>query len=389
MTSIAVVFGTRPEAIKLAPLIRLLRHDPNVSLSVVNTGQHGGMLQESLRSLEVTPDHELGILKPGQDLASLTSRVIVKMSDWMKNAQIDKLVVHGDTTTAAGSAVAAFYQGKHVHHVEAGLRTHNLTAPFPEEFNRQLIARIATVNYAPTQAAKLNLLNEGVASDRVIVSGNTIVESLAWIQERSNRTRSNGLNDGQGLVKLGMGWVQDATSDFGIVTLHRRENQGKNFENVLAALRESATKHPEFRFVFPVHPNPIISGVVHEFLGDCENVVLTDPMEYTEFSIALSNCKFILTDSGGIQEEAVTLGKAVILARSETERPEGITSGLVMKPDLDYRSIHVALEKLILSVADRRKSLNLTNNPFGDGNASSRIASCLLGAENVEEFRFG
>lgn len=389
MTSIAVVFGTRPEAIKLAPLIRLLRHEPNVSLTVVNTGQHGGMLQESLRSLEVTPDHELEVLKAGQDLANLTAKVMVTMSDWIKSSQIDKLVVHGDTTTAAGSAVAGFYQGRHVHHVEAGLRTNNLTAPFPEEFNRQLIARIATVNYAPTQVAKLNLLKEGVPSDRVIVSGNTIVESLAWMHERSNRARSSGPHEGAGLDQLGMGWVRDATSEFGIVTLHRRENQGRNFENVLAALRESASRHPEFRFVFPVHPNPIIAGVVQEFLGDCENVFLTDPMEYTDFSIALSNCKFILTDSGGIQEEAVTLGKAVILARSDTERPEGITSGLVMKPDLDFKSLHVALEKLILSVTDRGKSLNLANNPFGDGNASSRIASCLLGAENVEEFRFG
>lgn len=389
MTSIAVVFGTRPEAIKLAPLIRLLREEPKVSLSVVNTGQHGGMLQETLRSLQVTPDHELEVLEPGQDLANLTAKVMMTMSHWIKNAQIDKLVVHGDTTTAAGSAVAGFYLGKQVHHVEAGLRTNKLTAPFPEEFNRQLIARIATLNYAPTQAAKRNLLKEGVPSERVIVSGNTIVESLVWMHEMNNQARSNAPNNRQALDHLGLGSVRDATSEFGIVTLHRRENQGKNFENVLEALRESAAKHPEFRFIFPVHPNPIISGIVHEFLGDCRNVVLTDPMEYTQFSAALSNCKFILTDSGGIQEEAVTLGKTVILARSDTERPEGITSGHVMKPNLDFRSLHDALEKLILAVTDRSKSLNLSNNPFGDGYASSRIASCLMGAEKVEEFEFG
>ena len=389
MTTVAVIFGTRPEAIKLAPLIRLLQADKSFRLEIVSTGQHGAMLEETLEALEIVPTDNLQILFPGQNLAQLTAKALTSVTQWLKVHQVDKVVVHGDTTSAAASALAAFYLGLEVHHVEAGLRTNNLEAPFPEEFNRQLIARIATRNYAPTENARRNLLNEGISPERVQVTGNSIVESLTWILDRH---ASDPLRDSKirgELIGKGLSWVLDGEREFGIVTLHRRENQGRNFETILECLRDSAERNQDFRFIFPVHPNPIISDPVRSKLTSSHNISLVEPLNYQLFAFLLSKSKFILSDSGGIQEEGVTLGKNVILARVDTERPEGIESGFVFRPELEANALQSSLTSLIESSKNPENLVNIRHNPFGDGKASTRILSSLAGSKEVLEFKYG
>jgi len=389
MLSIAVIFGTRPEAIKLAPLIRLLRADGRFELTTLSTGQHGEMLDVTLKALQLTPDISLQVLRPGQDLAHLTSRALTEISDWLGRTSIEQVIVHGDTTSAAAGALAAFYSGLEAHHVEAGLRTRDLNAPFPEEFNRQLIARVATKNYAPTEFAKKNLLLEGVRPERISVTGNTVVESLSWMV-RQNGVISNNIPDlASRLQALGVPFLQGSPTEFALVTLHRRENQGLNFSTVLDSLRTAAERHPGFHFIFPVHPNPIISLPVRTALDSCKNVHLIEPLDYEAFSFLLARCSFILSDSGGIQEEAVTLGKKVILARVDTERPEGLQSGHVLKPEMKSEEFLDAMETLIASRKESQFGINTVDNPFGDGKASERILASLAGEHDVKEFVYG
>ena len=388
MSTVAAIFGTRPEAIKLAPLLRLLQADKRFTLEIVSTGQHGAMLEETLEALEIVPTDNLQILSPGQDLAQLTARALTSVTQWLKVRQVDKVVVHGDTTSAAASALAAFYLGLEVHHVEAGLRTNNLEAPFPEEFNRQLIARVATRNYAPTESARRNLLKEGISPERVQVTGNSIVESLTWILERQASDKLRASEIQRELIGQGLGWALDDEHEFGIVTLHRRENQGRNFETILECLRDSAELHQDFRFVFPVHPNPIISDPVRSKLTSSHNIFLVKPLNYQLFAFLLSKCKFILSDSGGIQEEGVTLGKNVILARVDTERPEGIESGFVFRPEMETRALQSSLTSHIESPKNSETMINIRHNPFGDGKASTRILSSLAGSKGTLEFEF-
>ncbi len=385
MRTIGLVFGTRPEAIKLAPLIRHLSAEKSIQLRVINSGQHGEMLDQTLKVLKIKPDVSSSIMSQGQDLGNLMSRGISTANEILQNISPDLLVVHGDTTTAASFATAALTRKVDVYHVEAGLRTHNLYSPFPEEFNRQLIARVAKANYAPTKLAKHNLLKEGVYSKSVFVTGNTAVDSIAWVAQELQSTsgfRNEALEE---LDQLGLSGLIPSRAKIALVTLHRRENAGDNFSEVLTAIKSAATLRPNFDFVFPVHPNPIISRPAREAFDSVPNVHLTRPMNFAAFSLLLTTCEFIVSDSGGIQEEAVSLGKPVILVRSSTERPEGLSTGLVEMPPISGES----LERLFLNHIDHMRGsskLNLISNPFGDGSASRRIVEHLVSGFMSDEF---
>lgn len=385
MKTVALVFGTRPEVIKLAPLIRKLRAEKSIRLVVINSGQHGVMLDHTMKVLEIQPDVSLSIMSHGQDLATLMSKGISAANEALGQLSPEALIVHGDTTTAASFATAAFTRKIDVHHVEAGLRTHILCSPFPEEFNRQLIARVARANYAPTNLAKANLLAEGVPSDSIYVTGNTAVDSIAWAAKKLQSKSSFRDQATTELAELGLVELSSSASGIALVTLHRRENAGDNFSTVLSAIKSAATSRPNFHFVFPVHPNPIISNPASKVFASVPNVHLYPPMNFAAFSLLLTICEFVISDSGGIQEEAVSLGKRVILARSSTERPEGLSSGFVNKPGMSQFDFN----RVILEHIDAKQVLgylNLESNPFGDGKASHRIAQHLVSDYISEEF---
>jgi UDP-N-acetylglucosamine 2-epimerase (non-hydrolysing) len=387
LKKIGLVFGTRPELIKLAPLIRKLSSDKSVRLKIINSGQHGEMLDRTLNVLRIQPDASAHIMSPGQDLAMLMSRGILSANEILEELLPDALVVHGDTTTAATFATAAFSRKIDVHHVEAGLRTHDIYSPFPEEFNRQLIARVAKAHYAPTKLARANLIREGVHTSSIFVTGNTVVDSVAWAVKQMESTsvfRENAISE---LTELGIFNLVSSGRGLAVVTLHRRENAGDNFNEVLMAIKSAAALRPNFNFVFPVHPNPIIASQAFELFETVPNVHTCRPMNFAAFSLLLMNCEFIISDSGGIQEEAVTLGKRVVLARNSTERPEGLSTGLVTMPELKQEDF----KRIILSHIDdvqAHRGLNLDSNPFGDGNASDRICQHLVSDTMSGEFDF-
>jgi UDP-N-acetylglucosamine 2-epimerase (non-hydrolysing) len=370
---VAIVIGTRPEAIKLWPLIEILREDPLIEPTVISTGQHGSMISNMLSDLEIQPDVALANrIAPGS-LSTLLSSLLVAIEEVLLENKPSIVVVQGDTASALAGTIAAFFARIPVAHVEAGLRTHDLKAPFPEEFNRQAIARVADLHFAPTNVAAANLIREGISPERVILTGNTVVDAtikmLQNIQSQKNKEKQSHLLESFGLEPLSEG-------NFAIVTLHRRENAGKHFETVLQGLRNTALKRKDFRFIFPVHPNPIISKIVNQHLGDLQNVVLTDPLVYRDFLFLLSRCKFVLTDSGGIQEEALTLGKRILIAREDTERQEGVSHGLAELVDLTSsdlsQTIIREIEKASFSNSEK------TTNPYGDGRSSQKIRDALV-----------
>lgn len=387
MKIVGLVFGTRPEVIKLTPIIRKLANESAIELVVINSGQHGEMLDRTMKVLGIEADVKATLMTEGQDLATLMSKGISTANEVLKSVLPDVVLVHGDTSTAASFAIAALTRKIKVHHVEAGLRTYNLSSPFPEEFNRQLIARVAVANYAPTKVARGNLLSEGICQKSIYVTGNTSVDSIAWV---AGELKSNsGFRDSAlaELRELGQSEIISSGSQFGLITLHRRENAGENFSEILSAVRMAATLRPNFQFVFPLHPNPIISKPAREMFSSVPNVHLCRPINFAAFSMLLTACSFIISDSGGIQEEAVSLGKPTLLARESTERPEGLETGLVMMPLLDQRS----LSKTILDRIDGHQegeTLNLKSNPFGDGRASSRIVQHIVSDSMEDEFNY-
>jgi UDP-N-acetylglucosamine 2-epimerase (non-hydrolysing) len=364
-----------------------MRAEESIRLVVINSGQHGVMLDHIMKVLEIQPDVSLSIMSHGQDLAMLMSKGISAANEVLGQIAPEILVVHGDTTTAASFATAAFTRKIDVHHVEAGLRTHNLLAPFPEEFNRQLIARVARANYAPTSLAKNNLIAENVPSHSIFVTGNTAVDSTAWAAAKLQSKSSFRDQATEELAELGLLELFSSESSIALVTLHRRENAGDNFYEVLTAIESAASSRPNFHFVFPVHPNPIIANPASKMFASVENVHLCRPMNFAAFSLLLTTCEFVISDSGGIQEEAVSLSKRVILARNGTERPEGLSTGFVNKPELS----RVGLSKVIMEHIDAKRiggCLNLESNPFGDGKASQRITQHLVSNSFAEEFVF-
>jgi UDP-N-acetylglucosamine 2-epimerase (non-hydrolysing) len=362
---VLIVFGTRPEAIKMAPVVMGLKKSLDVSVCV--TAQHREMLDQVLDLFKIIPDYDLKIMKQGQDLFDLTSNVLLGMKQVILEDKPDLVLVHGDTTTSMGTALASFYLQIPVGHVEAGLRTYNKYSPFPEEINRQLTSRIAKSHFAPTEQARQNLLAEQVPDANIIVTGNTVIDAIASVVEKA---KSVPFSDE--LVQQLPFLAKSVSQRIILVTGHRRENFGQGFEEICQALNELAQKHSEVQIIYPVHLNPNVREPVNRILSVVENVHLIEPQEYLTFVKLMDSAYLILTDSGGIQEEAPSLGKPVLVMRETTERPEAIEAGTVKLVGADQNKIVQAVDQL-LSDEIVYKTMARTHNPYGDGHATERI----------------
>lgn len=372
---IMLVFGTRPEAIKMAPLYHSLKAQKDVFQTVLCvTAQHRQMLDQVLKVFDMTPDIDLNLMTPGQDLFDVTAAVLKGMRCVLKAQQPDALLVHGDTTTTLASSMAGFYLGVPVGHVEAGLRTHNLQSPFPEEFNRQVASKLSKWHFTPTELSQNNLLAEGVSQSAITVTGNTVIDALFWVLCRinTNATKRQGLevflNE-----QLGFDWQGQR---FVLITGHRRENFGDGFLLICHALKELALRYPAVRFVYPVHLNPNVQQPVNTILVDIPNVHLIAPLEYEPFVYLLKHCHIVLTDSGGIQEEAPSLGKPVLVMRDVTERPEAVAAGTVRLVGAEHGLIVANVAELLDNDACYA-AMARAHNPYGDGKACARIVSVL------------
>lgn len=382
MKKIMLVFGTRPEAIKMAPLVKEFQKHPNTFQTIVCvTGQHREMLDQVLNIFDIRPDFDLNIMKQGQDLYDVTARVLTGMRDVLREAQPDVVLVHGDTTTSTAAALAAFYQQIPVGHVEAGLRTHNILSPWPEEMNRQITGRIASYHFAPTALSRQNLLLENVDDANITVTGNTVIDALYWVVDRIKNDPSldaeleevlrhagydvNRLADGRPLV---------------LITGHRRENFGDGFINMCTAIKQLTERYPNVDFVYPMHLNPNVRRPIHEVFGDdlsnLGNMHFIEPLEYLSFVYLMEKSTIVLTDSGGIQEEAPGLGKPVLVMRDTTERPEALEAGTVKLVGTDRKKIFNEVSTLLDDAAAYAR-MSQAVNPYGDGLACSRIVERL------------
>ena len=372
---IILVFGTRPEAIKMAPLVRRLQEEPNrFDVLVCVTGQHREMLDQVLRVFEITPDIDLNVMKQGQDLYDVTSAILMGMREVFAKHQPDVVLVHGDTTTTFATAVAAFYSGVPVGQVEAGLRTYDLHAPFPEEFNRQVASKVTRWHFAPTDVSRDNLLAERVTSASITVTGNTVIDALFWVLTRidSDSERRVAL---EAILheSLVFKWKDEK---FVLVTGHRRENFGDGFLQICSAIQQLAQLHPKVHFIYPVHLNPNVRKPVSEMLANFDNVHLIDPLEYEPFVYLLKHAYLVLTDSGGIQEEAPSLGKPVLVMRDVTERPEAVEAGTVELVGANKKHIVDSVSRLLDDYV-HYQCMSRAHNPYGDGNACARIVDVL------------
>ena len=373
--NIFVVFGTRPEAIKMAPVVKALQVHPEIETTVCVTAQHRQMLDQVLSLFDIVPAIDLNLMQAHQDLADVTSRALVGLRDSFRAAKPDAVLVHGDTTTALAAAMAGFYAGIPVGHVEAGLRTHNVHSPFPEEFNRQVISKISSWHFAPTLNSQQNLLAEGVSPDAIYVTGNTVIDALHWTLERLAGADGKGSREMPLLDQLlPFAWRDHR---FILMTGHRRENFGSGFIHICDAVRALAQRYPNIHIVYPVHLNPNVREPVLSRLGNLPNVHLLEPMQYEPFSLLLKHCYFVLTDSGGIQEEAPSLGKPVLVMRQTTERPEAVDAGTVELVGTDVTQIVSACVRLIDDTT-HYKTMSEAHNPYGDGQAARRIADIMV-----------
>lgn len=373
--SVAVVFGTRPEAIKMAPLVRELRANPDkFEVTVCVTGQHRQMLDQVLDVLDIAVDIDLNLMKHNQDLTDVTSSVMTSIRDKFSLIKPDIVLVHGDTTTALATAMTCFYLGIPVAHVEAGLRSFDISAPFPEEFNRQVISKLATLHFAPTAKNKRNLISEGVQESKIFVTGNTVIDSL---EQSLLLLNQNSLKRDDTLTALRADLGFDPLQEeFVLITGHRRENFGDGFLNICGAISDLAENFPLYRFVYPVHLNPNVQKPVMDLLGALNNVYLVKPLDYLSFIVLLNNCTLVLTDSGGIQEEAPTFGKPIVLMRDTTERMEAIEAGTaVMVGSSKSKIVHEVTD--LLTNSERFREMSTKANPFGDGLAAKRIIGIL------------
>lgn len=382
MKRIMLVFGTRPEAIKMCPLVKEFQKRTNEFETIVCvTGQHREMLDQVLRIFEITPDYDLNIMKQGQDLYDVTARVLTGMRDVFKECKPDVVLVHGDTTTSTAAALAAFYQQIPVGHVEAGLRTHNIYSPWPEEMNRQLTGRIATYNFAPTPLSEKNLKDEN-AHGQIFVTGNTVIDALHMVVERLKCDENLAKEQEKVLKVAGYDVTRLANGKkLVLITGHRRENFGDGFINMVTAMKDLSEKYPDVDFVYPMHLNPNVRKPIHEVFGEdltkYENFFFIEPLQYLEFVYLMEKSTVVLTDSGGIQEEAPGLGKPVLVMRDTTERPEALESGTVHLVGTNHDLIVSEVSTLLNdSVAYGKMSKAI--NPYGDGKACSRIVSVLL-----------
>lgn len=384
MKTIMLVFGTRPEAIKMCPLVNAFKQRPTRFKTVVCvTGQHRQMLDQVLGIFDVVPDYDLNIMQSGQDLYDVTTRVLVGMRSVLKETSPDLVLVHGDTTTSTAVALAAFYQQIPVGHVEAGLRTHDIYSPWPEEMNRQLTGRIATYHFAPTPLSRENLLLENIPDDRITVTGNTVIDALCWVVNRIrndqelDRSLSETVNRyGYDVSRLSQG------KKLVLITGHRRENFGDGFIRMCQAIRHLVERYPEVDFVYPMHLNPNVREPIRKVFGESvdayPNMFFIEPLEYLSFVYLMEKSAIVLTDSGGIQEEAPSLGKPVLVMRDTTERPEALEAGTVKLVGTDYEAIVRNVAEL-LENAEAYERMSRAVNPYGDGQACKRII------ERVEE----
>ncbi len=380
MKKILLVFGTRPEAIKMAPLVKKLQQMPEECQTVVCvTGQHREMLDQVLRLFDITPDYDLNIMKPNQDLYDITSRILLGMRDVLKEVQPDIVLVHGDTTTSMAAALAAFYQQIPVGHVEAGLRTGNIYSPWPEEMNRLMTGRISTIHFSPTPLAKQNLLQEHVDEAKIVVTGNTVIDALQMVVERLKNDEQLAGEVKQKVLKMGYD-VNRLSEDrrLVLITGHRRENFGEGFLNICHAIKNLSEKYPNVDFVYPMHLNPNVRKPVLEILGEgADNVYLIEPLDYLPFVYMMQHSTLILTDSGGVQEEAPGLGKPVLVMRDTTERPEAVEAGTVLLVGINREKIEQGVS-MLLDDSDCYRRMSEAVNPYGDGLACERIVNVLL-----------
>lgn len=375
-----MVFGTRPEAIKMAPLVKALQRETSEFETIVCvTGQHRQMLDQVLKLFEITPDFDLNIMKSGQDLYDISSRVLLGMRDVFAEVRPDLLMVHGDTTTSMAAALAAFYQHIPVAHVEAGLRTWNLESPWPEELNRQITGRIARYNFAPTPKSRENLLLEHVPEESIFVTGNTVIDALHWVVERlqsSEELRQEQIEflkiNGYDTGRLSEG------KKLVLITGHRRENFGEGFLSICRAIKYLGKTFPEVDFVYPMHLNPNVRSAIKTVFGDekISNMFFIEPLDYLPFVFLMEKSYLVLTDSGGVQEEAPGLGKPVLVMRDTTERPEALAAGTVKLVGTDYDKIVSEVSNLITS-PEAYKKMSLAQNPYGDGQACRRIIDAI------------
>jgi UDP-N-acetylglucosamine 2-epimerase (non-hydrolysing) len=377
MKKILIVFGTRPEAIKMAPVVKAFQKDPlHFETKICVTGQHREMLDQVLKIFEIVPDYDLNIMQAGQDLYDITSRVILGMRDVLTKCKPDVVFVHGDTTTSSMTALAAFYQQIPVAHVEAGLRTYNIYSPWPEEVNRQITSRIATYNFAPTELSKQNLLKENVKEASIFVTGNTVIDALHMVVDRLENDKNLKNTIHQNLKAEFEKPINLDNDKFILITGHRRENFGQGFLNICEAIGQLAKKYPDVHLIYPVHLNPNVQKPVYELLGNFTNVHLIKPQEYLPFVYLMSKSYLVLTDSGGIQEEAPGLGKPVLVMRDTTERPEAVDAGTVKLVGTDKKLIVKEVSELIENKGAYQK-MSKANNPYGDGKASEKIIQSL------------
>ncbi|OON38545.1 UDP-N-acetylglucosamine 2-epimerase [Izhakiella australiensis] len=367
---VLTVFGTRPEAIKMAPLVHQLAQDTDIESRLCVTAQHREMLDQVLSLFSLKPDYDLNIMRPGQDLTDITGRILDGMRDVLKDFQPDVVLVHGDTTTTLAASLAAFYQQIPVGHVEAGLRTGNMRSPWPEEGNRVLTGRLASWHFTPTENARQNLLRENLPDAQIVVTGNTVIDALFWVRDGILRDpqQNSAMASRYPFLEAGRKMV--------LVTGHRRESFGGGFERICHALTQLAHLHPDCQIVYPVHLNPNVSEPVNRILRGIDNITLIEPQEYLPFVWLMDRAWLILTDSGGVQEEAPSLGKPVLVMRETTERPEAVDAGTVRLVGTDSAKI-VAEASRLLSDDDAWHAMSRAHNPYGDGKACPRIVQFL------------
>ncbi len=372
---VMLVFGTRPEAIKMAPLVHRLKAEPETfDVRVCVTAQHRQMLDQVLKVFEIVPDIDLNVMKPGQDLFDVTANVLQGMKGVFGDSKPDAVLVHGDTTTTLATAIAGFYAGVPVGHVEAGLRTHDLNAPFPEEFNRQVASKVTRWHFAPTELSRANLIAERVDDASISVTGNTVIDALHWVLNRVEADSEKSAQLAQSLNQLlPFNWQSDR---FVLITGHRRENFGDGFLQICEALRELACRFDRVHFVYPVHLNPNVQKPVRTILADLSNVHLIEPLDYVPFVYLLKHSYLVLTDSGGIQEEAPSLGKPVLVMRDVTERPEAVDAGTVELVGANIERIVAGVTRLLNDESHYSK-MSRAHNPYGDGKACERILDVL------------
>jgi len=363
-----IIFGTRPEAIKMAPLVKAFQNSADFVTKVCVTAQHREMLDQVLDFFDIHPDYDLDLMKPNQNLYSLTADIITKLKDILEEFKPDYVFVHGDTTTTMASSIAAFYSGAQVCHIEAGLRTFNKRAPFPEEMNRQVATSVCDYHFAPTQKAKGNLINENIDEGNIVVTGNTVIDALFYSSERVKEMRNLEIEGLQEIIEEGKKLI--------LMTGHRRENHGEGFVRICEALKEIAENNPEVQIIYPVHLNPNVQTPVYEILSGIKNVYLIDPLAYPAFVWLMNRAHLIITDSGGVQEEAPSLGKPVLVLRDITERPEAVEVGTVILVGTDKKRI-VAEAQSLLTDSKRYNEMSALHNPYGDGEACDRVVNFI------------